>query len=43
METELVVRAQKGDEGAFASLAVAAGDRLRSSKPSTSAFRNSIR
>src|ERR671910_685423 len=28
MNTELVVRAQKGDEGAFASLAVAAGDRL---------------
>ena len=28
MDTELVVRAQKGDEGAFASLAVAAGDRL---------------
>ena len=28
MDTELVVRAQRGDEGAFASLAVAAGDRL---------------
>jgi RNA polymerase sigma-70 factor (ECF subfamily) len=28
MDTELVVRAQHGDEGAFASLAVAAGDRL---------------
>jgi RNA polymerase sigma-70 factor (ECF subfamily) len=28
MDTELVVRAQDGDEGAFASLAVAAGDRL---------------
>jgi RNA polymerase sigma-70 factor (ECF subfamily) len=28
MDTELVVRAQNGDEGAFASLAVAAGDRL---------------
>ena len=28
MDTELVVRAQKGDEQAFASLAVAAGDRL---------------
>jgi RNA polymerase sigma-70 factor, ECF subfamily len=28
MDTDLVVRAQKGDEGAFASLAVAAGDRL---------------
>jgi RNA polymerase sigma factor (sigma-70 family) len=28
MDTELVVRAQSGDEGAFASLAVAAGDRL---------------
>jgi RNA polymerase sigma-70 factor, ECF subfamily len=28
MDTELVVRAQQGDEGAFASLAVAAGDRL---------------
>src|SRR5438093_11448282 len=28
MDTDLVVRAQKGDEQAFASLAVAAGDRL---------------
>ncbi|HET6820530.1 MAG TPA: RNA polymerase sigma factor [Candidatus Limnocylindria bacterium] len=28
MDIELVVRAQKGDEGAFASLAVAIGDRL---------------
>jgi RNA polymerase sigma-70 factor (ECF subfamily) len=28
MDTDLVVRAQGGDEGAFASLAVAAGDRL---------------
>jgi RNA polymerase sigma-70 factor (ECF subfamily) len=28
MDTELVIRAQRGDEGAFASLAVAAGDRL---------------
>ena len=28
MDTELVVRAQRGDEEAFASLAVAAGDRL---------------
>jgi len=28
MDTELVVRAQHGDEGAFASLAVAVGDRL---------------
>ena len=28
MDTELVVRAQRGDEGAFASLAVAVGDRL---------------
>ena len=28
MDTELVVRAQNGDEGAFASLAVAVGDRL---------------
>ncbi len=28
MDTDLVVRAQKGDEGALASLAVAAGDRL---------------
>jgi RNA polymerase sigma-70 factor (ECF subfamily) len=28
MDTDLVVRAQKGDEGAFASLAVAVGDRL---------------
>ena len=28
MDTELVVRAQQGDEGAFARLAVAAGDRL---------------
>jgi RNA polymerase sigma factor (sigma-70 family) len=28
MDTELVIRAQQGDEGAFASLAVAAGDRL---------------
>jgi RNA polymerase sigma factor (sigma-70 family) len=28
MDTELVVRAQQGDEEAFASLAVAAGDRL---------------
>ena len=28
MDTELVVRAQDGDEGAFASLAVATGDRL---------------
>ena len=28
MDTELVVRAQHGDEGAFASLAVVAGDRL---------------
>ena len=28
MDTELVVRAQGGDEGAFASLAVAVGDRL---------------
>ena len=28
MDTELVIRAQKGDEEAFASLAVAAGDRL---------------
>ena len=30
MDTDLVVRAQSGDEGAFASLAVAAGDRLHS-------------
>jgi RNA polymerase sigma-70 factor (ECF subfamily) len=28
MDTELVVRAQRGDEGAFTSLAVAVGDRL---------------
>jgi RNA polymerase sigma-70 factor (ECF subfamily) len=28
MDTDLVVRAQHGDEGAFASLAVAVGDRL---------------
>jgi len=28
MDTELVVRAQQGDEGAFTSLAVAVGDRL---------------
>ena len=28
MDTELVTRAQRGDEGAFASLAVAVGDRL---------------
>jgi RNA polymerase sigma-70 factor (ECF subfamily) len=28
MDTDLVVRAQRGDEGAFASLAVAIGDRL---------------
>ena len=28
MDTELVIRAQRGDEGAFASLAVAVGDRL---------------
>ena len=28
MDTELVIRAQHGDEGAFASLAVACGDRL---------------
>jgi len=28
MDTDLVVRAQHGDEEAFASLAVAAGDRL---------------
>jgi RNA polymerase sigma-70 factor (ECF subfamily) len=28
MDTELVVKAQDGDEGAFASLALAAGDRL---------------
>jgi RNA polymerase sigma-70 factor (ECF subfamily) len=28
MDTDLVIRAQKGDEGAFASLAVACGDRL---------------
>jgi RNA polymerase sigma-70 factor (ECF subfamily) len=28
MDRELVIRAQQGDEGAFASLAVAAGDRL---------------
>jgi len=28
MDTDLVVRAQSGDEGAFASLAVAVGDRL---------------
>jgi RNA polymerase sigma-70 factor, ECF subfamily len=28
MDTDLVVRAQRGDEGAFASLALAAGDRL---------------
>ena len=28
MDTELVIRAQRGDEGAFTSLAVAAGDRL---------------
>ena len=28
MDTELVIRAQRGDEQAFASLAVAAGDRL---------------
>src|SRR5918996_4614424 len=28
MDTDLVVRAQGGDEGAFASLAVAVGDRL---------------
>jgi hypothetical protein len=28
MDTELVIRAQHGDEGAFTSLAVAAGDRL---------------
>ncbi|HEX5579059.1 MAG TPA: RNA polymerase sigma factor [Candidatus Limnocylindria bacterium] len=28
MDTELVIRAQHGDEGAFASLAVAVGDRL---------------
>src|SRR6187455_2203089 len=28
MDTELVVRAQRGDEGAFASLAVGVGDRL---------------
>jgi DNA-directed RNA polymerase specialized sigma24 family protein len=28
MDTELVVRAQHGDEGAFTSLAVAVGDRL---------------
>jgi RNA polymerase sigma-70 factor (ECF subfamily) len=28
MDTDLVVRAQQGDEGAFASLAVAVGDRL---------------
>jgi RNA polymerase sigma-70 factor (ECF subfamily) len=28
MDTDLVVRAQNGDEGAFASLAVAVGDRL---------------
>ena len=28
MDTDLVTRAQRGDEGAFASLAVAAGDRL---------------
>ncbi|MEA2673189.1 MAG: hypothetical protein QOI92_381, partial [Chloroflexota bacterium] len=28
MDTDLVVRAQRGDEEAFASLAVAIGDRL---------------
>ena len=28
MDTELVIRAQRGDEGAFTSLAVAVGDRL---------------
>ena len=28
MDTELVIRAQRGDEEAFASLAVAVGDRL---------------
>jgi len=28
MDTELVIRAQRGDEGGFASLAVAVGDRL---------------
>src|SRR5512141_1773597 len=28
MDTELVIRAQHGDEGAFTSLAVAVGDRL---------------
>ena len=28
MDTELVIRAQRGDEGAFASLAVAVGDHL---------------
>ncbi len=28
MDTELVTRAQRGDEGAFTSLAVAVGDRL---------------
>jgi len=28
MDTDLVIRAQRGDEEAFASLAVAAGDRL---------------
>ena len=28
MDTDLVIRAQRGDEGAFASLAMAAGDRL---------------
>ena len=28
MDTELVIRAQRGDEEAFASLAVADGDRL---------------
>ena len=28
MDTDLVTRAQRGDEGAFMSLAVAAGDRL---------------
>ncbi len=30
MDTDLVTRAQRGDEGAFMSLAVAAGDRLHS-------------
>ncbi len=28
MDTDLVIRAQRGDEEAFASLAAAAGDRL---------------